>query len=79
LAVFDSAVIGNSGSVAFPKLDHLLPYAARRSVMTGPILVGFMNFDGDDDVMKVKLTTKQKRDRRWKIKRRKLRRQKTGV
>jgi len=30
-------------------------------------------------VMKVKLTTKQKRDRRWKIKRRKARRQKTGI
>jgi len=29
--------------------------------------------------MKVKLTTKQKRDRRWKIKRRKLRREKHGV
>jgi len=35
--------------------------------------------DGNGVVMKVKLTTKQKRDRRWKIKRRKLRRQKTGV
>jgi hypothetical protein len=29
--------------------------------------------------MAVKLTTKQKRNRRWKIKRRKLRRQKYGV
>ena len=29
--------------------------------------------------MKVKLTTKQKRDRRWKIKRRKARREKHGV
>ena len=29
--------------------------------------------------MKTNLTTKQKRDRRWKIKRRKQRRQKTGL
>lgn len=37
------------------------------------------NCDGNGVEMKVKLTTKQKRDRRLKIKRRKLRRLKTGV
>jgi hypothetical protein len=38
-----------------------------------------LDLHGDGVVMKVKLTTKQKRDRRLKIKRRKLRRLKTGV
>ncbi len=38
-----------------------------------------LNIDGNGVVMKEKLTTKQKRDRRWKIKRRKLRRLKTGL
>ncbi|HEY4260340.1 MAG TPA: hypothetical protein VGM98_09270 [Schlesneria sp.] len=38
-----------------------------------------LNMDRNGIAMKVKLTTKQKRDRRWKIKRRKARRLKTGL
>jgi hypothetical protein len=59
-------------TVCYPS-PLVLSAAKQRERPPGP------NIDGNGVVMKVKLTTKQKRDRRWKIKRRKLRRQKTGL
>lgn len=57
----------------------LLSCSARSSGRQSPERPPDLITDGNGVVMKVKLTTKQKRDRRWKIKRRKARRLKTGV
>lgn len=61
----------------WPVACYLLPLIPRPVGHDGPREPKIQMENGA--AMKVKLTTKQKRDRRWKIKRRKARREKHGV